>query len=396
MFDAERAKVAASPLIKIYQDMEDELIQNIAKRFRLSENGEIDIRDWYTEKMMDMGVVNRKNVRIIAGKSGIAEEQLEQYFDDIGYGSLDMDESIYQMAFSDGKLTTYPVNVRQSSSLQNILRSTVEHAKSELNLVNTTARETAKKAYTDTVNKAYLNVVTGTRDYNSAIKLAVKELAEAGVKGSSYISSNGTRRTEQLDVAVRRSVLTSSSQLAGDMQMKRAEEWGSDLVEVTSHMGSRPSHAVWQGRVYSLSGKHKKYPDFRSATRYGEADGLKGINCRHDFYPFFEGISEQRYKPYDLEKNNEAYKSTQEQRGLEREIRKEKRKSIAAEASGDVEGVLKAEKKISEKQKELRELTSSTGMLRQSDREQVSDYKIGAKGRANSARNDAIKLVPAV
>jgi hypothetical protein len=27
-----------------------------------------------------------------------------------------------------------------------------------------------------------------------------------------------------------------------------------------------------------------QYPDFLTATRYGYADGLKGVNCRHDYF----------------------------------------------------------------------------------------------------------------
>mgnify|MGYP000760442761 CR=1 FL=1 len=60
-------------------------------------------------------------------------------------------------------------------------------------------------------------------------------------------------------------------------------------------------------------------------------DGLKGINCRHDFYPFFEGISEpttwpDEPKPKEYRgKTYDYYHATQKQRKMERDIRATKR-----------------------------------------------------------------------
>ncbi|MDY2848609.1 MAG: phage minor capsid protein, partial [Oscillospiraceae bacterium] len=112
---------------------------------------------------------------------------------------------------------------------------------------------------------------------------------------------------------------------AGDMQLDLASEMGCDLVEVTSHLGARPSHAEWQGQVYSISGKNPKYKPF-SVTGYGTGDGLCGWNCRHSFYPYFEGLSERASIPkFTAEENLEMYENQQQQRAYERAIRKSKR-----------------------------------------------------------------------
>ena len=108
-------------------------------------------------------------------------------------------------------------------------------------------------------------------------------------------------------------------------------------MEVTSHAGARPTHAVWQGRVYSRSGKTKGYKDFVSSTGYGTGDGLCGWNCRHNFYPYFEGLSSPSFS-HDparlLEKTNEEmYEDSQRQRALERAVRQSKRACMALDAS---------------------------------------------------------------
>lgn len=83
------------------------------------------------------------------------------------------------------------------------------------------------------------------------------------------------------------------------LQLARMEEMGCEFVEVTAHEGARPTHAVWQGRVYHRGGAvvqdGERYEDFEAATDYGTGPGLCGWNCRHNFYPFYPGISVRNY-----------------------------------------------------------------------------------------------------
>ena len=83
------------------------------------------------------------------------------------------------------------------------------------------------------------------------------------------------------------------------LQLARMEEMDCEFVEVTAHEGARPTHAVWQGRVYHRGGAvvqdGERYEDFEAATGYGTGPGLCGWNCRHNFYPFYPGISVRNY-----------------------------------------------------------------------------------------------------
>ena len=58
---------------------------------------------------------------------------------------------------------------------------------------------------------------------------------------------------------------------------------------MTAHEGARPAHAEWQGKVYSRSGKSKKYPSLVDKTGYGTGPGLGGWNCRHSMFPYYDG-----------------------------------------------------------------------------------------------------------
>ena len=145
------------------------------------------------------------------------------------------------------------------------------------------------------------------------------------------------------------------------------------------------SHALWQGKVYSISGKSKKYPKLSTATGYGTGGGLKGWNCRHDFYPFFEGISERANLPVDVTENNRQYELSQKQRAMERSIRATKRRLAAydgALAETDDE-VLKRKLQnqferhsaiLKTKEKRLSEFCDKNGLYPQNDRVRVAGF----------------------
>ena len=133
------------------------------------------------------------------------------------------------------------------------------------------------------------------------------------------------------------------------LQLARMEEMDCEFVEVTAHEGARPTHAVWQGRVYHRGGAvvhdGERYEDFETATGYGTGPGLCGWNCRHNFYPFYPGVSVRNYtddRLAELDARNipyggglyTRYEITQMQRALERRVRKYKRRYLAETAAG--------------------------------------------------------------
>lgn len=156
---------------------------------------------------------------------------------------------------------------------------------------------------------------------------------------------------------------------------------GCDLVEVTAHAGARPSHAVWQGGIYSLSGGSKEYAGLEEATGYGTGAGLCGWNCRHSFFPYYPGISRPAYTPEELEQFNAKtyeyngvqmteYEATQKQRYIERQIRRWKREEAAMNAAGLPTEEAKA--KVAHWKAVQKDYLQKTGLKRQYDREWVA------------------------
>ena len=203
-----------------------------------------------------------------------------------------------------------------------------------------------QNAYIKYLDKAVMKMSTGAYSFDAAVNDAVREMAQSGLRSVDYASG----RTYQLDTAARMCVRTSCHQLSAKITERNCDITGTDLVEVSAHWGARPEHAEWQGKIYSRSGRNKNYPPF-SETQYGAVNGLCGVNCRHTFYPFFEGISEPTKwdkEPEPKEYNGRTYKyydMTQKQRQMERGIRATKREIEAQKAIGGNTDTLETQKR---------------------------------------------------
>lgn len=205
------------------------------------------------------------------------------------------------------------------------------------------------KAYQWALDSAALQVQSGAINYNQAIKTAVKELADSGLKVVDYESGH----RDHVDVAVRRAVMTGVSQICAKYTEQSAEYLDTPYFEVSAHVGARDkpgpspwsSHKDWQGRVYSVR-TGDIYPSIYDVCGLGAVDGLEGANCRHRRFPWVEGVSERTYTDEQLEhiddghgctfdgKDYTAYEATQMQRRIERTVRKLKREKAAYKAAG--------------------------------------------------------------
>lgn len=202
----------------------------------------------------------------------------------------------------------------------------------------------ALNLWNNAVTEAVTKVNTGTVTAEKAIHGAVRRMMREGVDTIQYRNAATGAQTvkNHIDVAVRRHVRTQIAQDGARRTMQVCEDAGISLVEVSSHGGARPSHAKWQGRVYSLKGDVTiggvRYKDFYRETGYGSVDGLLGANCRHSFGPWVPGTP-RMYSP-DPEhpsglSNDEVYALTQGQRYRERQIRQTKRELKAAQLIAD-------------------------------------------------------------
>lgn len=214
----------------------------------------------------------------------------------------------------------------------------------------------------------------------AAMERGCAALADAGLETIDY--SSGVRT--QADAALRRHLVTQWNQARNDLLMRRMDEWGVDLVFTSAHFGARPTHAVWQGKVFSRSGSSPDYPDLVQATGYGTVTGLCGANCRHEMTPYVEGYSQLPDTDFSEQEHltgmtsEEYYEATQRQRRYEAAIRKTKREiAVGREAGLDM-----VDKRVllGRQQARVRQWCRDKGLPRDYERERA--YGIGTQPRA--------------
>ena len=187
--------------------------------------------------------------------------------------------------------------------------------------------------YRREMDSAHMKVVTGATDYMTAIRQDCNKLAASGVRTIDYES----RRSDRIEVAARRAILTSVAHVTHRISEQNGEELGADGWEMSAHSGSRPSHAVYQGRQYT----QKQYERIIKPL-------ISEPNCRHDVFPIILGVSEPVYTEEELQNIDQppftyegrtytAYEASQQMRKMERAMRKQKDRCIVADAAGDEE-----------------------------------------------------------
>lgn len=205
----------------------------------------------------------------------------------------------------------------------------------------------------------------------AVMERGVTRLANSGLETIDYIS--GTKTT--IDAALRRHIVSQANQARNRLLMQRMDEWEWDLVFVDAHFGARPSHAEWQGKVYSRSGRSTEYPSLVESTGYGTVTGLCGANCYHYITPYVPGYSQLPDMDYSEQEritgmtSDEYYAATQKQRRYERLIRSQKREiSYLQEVRADA---VKQRIRLGELQDKLRQFTHDNHLRRDYERERA-------------------------
>lgn len=357
----------ATPTVEVFLSIEEQLLINIAKQLKKHRSllDADNIVTWQAEQLAMMGDLNRQNIIVIAKYSGLAVDEVSKALEQAGYSTVEEYEGTLQEAVQAGVLLQ-PPSVEASQALQDVLAAYQGQALDTFNLINTTLLNQSQQAYLDIINQTVGKVLAGSITPQDALREFVSKTASKGIPA--LIDKAGRRwSTEAYLSAVMRSTVNN---VANEMQDARMDEYGVDLIEVSSHMGARPKCAKDQGKIYSRSGYSNRFPSL-STTSYGEPDGLFGVNCRHLKYPYLPGYSIKRFQPYNQEENKKVYEESQQQRLLERRIRAAKRELYMMQAMGDDVGIKMAKQKVRERQALMREYIDTTGRTRNRDREQV-------------------------
>lgn len=347
-FTPELLDALPEELAELFRTLEITLLEEICSRLKAADElNEVTVQG--IKSLRSHGIDLKEIDKAIRKTSGISETKLNELLDDV----VERNQKYYTELIDIAHITqpetlvsvedTWAIYEQTKQTLRNITRSMgflVDAGRTML---------PPGKAYQWTLDNAVTQVQSGAINYNQAIKAAVRQLADSGLRVVDYESGH----RDQIDVAARRAVMTGVNQICAKYTEQSAEYLETPYFEVSAHAGARDkpgpspwsSHKDWQGKVYSTR-SGDIYPSIYEVCGLDAVDGLEGANCRHRRNVWVEGVSERAYTDEQLAhidddlgcefdgKKYTAYEATQMQRRVEREARKLKREKAAYKAAG--------------------------------------------------------------
>jgi len=347
-FTPELLDALPEDLAELFRALELVLLDEICSRLKAADElNEVTVQD--IRALRSHGIDLKEIKKAIHETSGISKTKLDKLLGDVVARNQQYYTDMIDLAHITKPETL--VDAAEVAAIRTQTLDTFHNLTASMGFLVDAGRTMLPpaKAYQWALDSAALQVQSGAINYNQAIKTAVKELADSGLKVVDYESGH----RDHVDVAVRRAVMTGVSQICAKYTEQSAEYLDTPYFEVSAHVGARDkpgpspwsSHKDWQGRVYSVRAGDI-YPSIYDVCGLGTVDGLEGANCRHRRFPWVEGVSERTYTDEQLEhiddghgctfdgKDYTAYEATQMQRRIERTVRKLKREKAAYKAAG--------------------------------------------------------------
>lgn len=369
----------------LHQDILKRIIERIILRFQRGDDYVLTSLDkWQLETLQQAGYLLQDIQKEIAKATGMMQSEVKEAMEDAGVTALEYDDRIYREAGLN------PVPLVQSPYMIQLMQDTYLQTLGEWKNFTSISERAIHDLFVNACDTAYVQAMSGMISPRQAVREALETIVEGGV----YVEYPGGRK-DTIETATARAVRTGISQASGRIQIARMDEMDVDLVLVSSHLGARPEHAEWQGKVYTRSGLNPKYPDFVAVTGYGTVIGLCGANCRHSFGPYFEW-QHNPFEQFDDEENRKLYELEQQQRTLERRIRKTKRDAMSVRTARDAETDTtereywekKYQKKAALLQKQnaaYNQFCEANGLKKQHDRISIAKWNRSEAAKARAA-----------
>lgn len=385
MLTPEQLQNLPQDLTDLYDQLSEFILRDIARR--IAKGAQItDTAEYQLYRARSLGLSTDEIAAKIAEINGSSAAEVNRI---IREAAAQSDEFDRKMLGADNGTA---VPLEENKQLQKLISAQIKETSGKCeNLTNTMGFAdhdflgrvyylSMTDMYRREMDSAHMKVVTGTTDYMTAIRQACNKLAASGVRTIDYESG----RSDRIEVAARRALLTSVAHVTHRISEENGEEFGADGWEMSAHSGSRPSHAVYQGRQYTQEQYERIIKPLISEP-----------NCRHDVFPIILGVSEPVYTEEELRNIDQppftyegrkytAYEASQQMRKMERAMRKQKDRCIVADAAGDEDSFTAASIKLRRQKDIYEDFCKAADSYTQYERTYVAGYNRRLAGKTGA------------
>lgn len=378
MFTPTEIEALPSAMEQLYRSLQLNIMSDLTERLKANGEEIISAADWQINRLYELGVSKDEIDSLIQSTLNVSDDEIDRIYDEVVKSGYARNEELYT---SKGK--EY-IPYAENKQLQQLVKAVKNQTKSEYrnitgslgfavrNADNTLSFTPLADFYQRTLDNGLMQIASGAVDYNTVLKKAVKAMTDSGLRTVDYASGWSNR----VDVAARRALMTGFNQVVAKVNEDNAEQLGTECFEVSYHRGARPTHQVWQGRVYS-----KK--ELETVCGLGTVTGLCGANCYHSYSPFIKGIDTPTYSEEELDRMNEeentpkehngrqytAYEAQQRQRQLETAMRADRQKiELLTQGGADDDTITGAKVRYFQRQDEYVKFSKAMGLPKQWER----------------------------
>lgn len=371
---------------KAFSNLESRIMADIIRRIKI--NGfSTASADWQITRLQQLGESEENIKKWIKEVLELSDEEVERIFSDEVYRQYMGHERAYQI--NGMEQIPFEQNIELQQLAESIKRQTEETFRNitgSLGFVKPEAAGTLTPIsltdfYRNSLDIAMYDIHSGAFSYQEVLTRTINDMTKSGLRWIDYESGHHNR----VDVAARRAILTGFRQVQGKINEQTAEQLGTDSYEVTYHVGARPSHQPWQGKVWTMK-------QLKDVCGLGSVTGLHGANCYHDYNPFIPGISVRTYTDEQLDRMMEnentpkdyngkaynTYQALQQQRKMETAMRKTRQDiHLMEEGEADAESIVLKKARYQGQMQTYKDFSKKMGLPEQMERV----YQDGLKGR---------------
>lgn len=399
MFTPTEIEALPSAMEQLYRSLQLNIMSDLTERLKANGEEITSATDWQINRLYELGVSKDEIDSLIQSTLDVSDDEIDRIYDEVVKSGYARNEELYT-----GKGKEY-IPYAENKQLQQLVKAVKNQTKSEYrnitgslgfavrNADNTLSFTPLADFYQRTLDNGLMQIASGAVDYNTVLKRAVKAMTDSGLRTVDYASGWSNR----VDVAARRALMTGFNQVVAKVNEDNAEQLGTEYFEVSYHRGARPTHQVWQGRVYS-----KK--ELETVCGLGTVTGLCGANCYHSYSPFIKGVDKPTYSEEELDRMNEeentpkeyngkeytAYEAQQRQRRLETAMRADRQKiELLTQGGADDDTITGAKVRYFQRQDEYVKFSKAMGLPEQWERVTVNGKNaLGSKLPKKAERFD--------
>lgn len=380
---------------KNYSDLEMRIMEDIVRRIK--ESGKItSTADWQINRLRILGNASEDIEKMLKEALDASYPQMFELYDKVIDWEYVRNKDIYE------QINAEFIPYEENGQLQQITNALIQQTDADLQNITQSlgfyldygtgkpVLTPLSEVYQKYLDAACMDIVSGAFDYNTVIRRVVTQLTNSGLRQIDYASG----RANRVDVAARRAVMTGITQLTGHISDFNAEKLGTEYFEIAWHAGARPTHAVWQGKVWSKE-------QLVTVCGLGTVTGLEGANCYHERYPFIPGISERNWSDEWLEEQDRkentpkefrgkkytVYEAKQKQRQMETAMRAQREKvQLLQKGGADPDDIMLARAKYQGQLNEYSKFSRKMGL--KEERERIY-YDMRGRIATNTKRQNA-------